>query len=192
MDHEVKFQNIFNTPIFHIVANKEDTSSIKKMYQWALAIEKRDKGITVSNKVNGYHSTINYDFKSIPELSLLQNNLSFLPQFGFASWWINTQHKGDYNVSHNHPDSDLSFIWYLTDNHNSLVFTNPVYEMSRSRLYVAFDKYPNNPFNLNYTWDCKAGDILVFPSDLVHYTNVHKKKEPRVCLSGNISMILDV
>ena len=47
--------------------SKEDMSSIKKMYQWALAIEKRDKGITVSNKVNGYHSTINYDFKSIHE-----------------------------------------------------------------------------------------------------------------------------
>ena len=191
-DFEVKFRDIFSTPVYHIVSNKQDTSSIKKMCQWALEIEKEDKGIVVSNKINGYHSTPSANYNTIPYIDLLQSKLNFLPQFGFINWWISIQHQGDYNVSHNHPDSDLSFIWYLTDNHNSLVFTNPVYEMSRSRLYVAFDKYPNNPFNLNYTWDCKAGDILVFPSDLVHYTNVHKKKEPRVCLSGNISMILDV
>ena len=68
-DFEVKFRDIFSTPVYHIVSNKQDTSSIKKMCQWALEIEKEDKGIVVSNKINGYHSTPSANYNTIPVLT---------------------------------------------------------------------------------------------------------------------------
>ena len=192
--------NIFTTPIWHIPVEKEEIPRIEELRKWALELEKTDKGEIKSNRNNTFHSTTNFDWYSIPHYNLLIKKLEFLPKFIFiGGWWINIQHKGDYTTQHIHPGSDLSFIWYLTDNHNSLVFDHSDYAMTRTRLYEAFKKANNNqhtdhnplfPSRMYYhwNWNCKAGDILVFPSDTLHGTDPHNKKEPRISLAGNIIM----
>ncbi len=182
---------LFPTPLWHIKAKVEDAADIEEMRKWAYTIEKADKGVVKSN-IGTYHSDYNRDFFNIPHLKLLQKKLEFFPKFVFKEWWINVQRKGEYNVTHNHPNCDLSFIWYLTDNYNSLCFSHSNYEMTRTNLYTAFKNVNNldnyNPFGLNHNIDCKAGDILVFPSDASHFVEQHKKRTPRISLAGNISM----
>ena len=182
--------NIFATPVWHIKVEKEDIPKIEELHEWALRLEKTDKGESRSNRNNCFHSTSNGDWNSIPHLNLLKEKLEFLPKFIFhKGWWINIQRNGGYNVAHTHPGSDLSFIWYLTDNYNSLVFNHSSYNMTRTRLYETFKKRNNNPFFwTHYNWNCSAGDILVFPSDTLHWTDSHNKTEPRISLAGNLAM----
>ena len=181
---------IFGTPLWHIPREETDYNVTETMKEWSLEWQKTDKGIKVSNQVNGYHSAGSENFNYLPCFYHLKDRLNFLPKFTFTSWWINIQNQGDYNASHNHPESDLSFIWYLTDNHNSLVFTKPDYEMTRRRLFMSFKNYNNNPFMLTWNWKCSAGDILVFPSDTLHHTLTHEKKELRISIAGNLNMII--
>ena len=182
--------DIFSTPIYHIFAKKEDESDLEHLRKWALNWEKQHKGVHKSNRMNGYHSTISKDFSTIPHFNRLITKIQSLPfeevKFTFLNWWINIQHRGDYNSPHNHPNSDLSFIWYLTDNYNSLIFDKLEYHMSRNRLYHAFKNSNNNPFNLEWTWKCGAGDLLIFPSDTLHHTTIHMHKKARICIAGNL------
>ena len=183
--------NIFSTPIYHITAKKEEESNIEHLRKWTLHWEKKYKGIEKSNRMNGYHSVPTTNFDVIPYYNLLVNKIQSLPlssgvQFTFLDWWINIQHRGDYNVSHNHPGSDLSFIWYLTNNYNSLVFCKPEYHMTRDNLYKAFKNMNNKPFDLEWTWQCSAGELLIFPSDLLHHTKIHMNKKARICIAGNL------
>ena len=184
--------NIFHTPIWHISAEKGDLPKIEELRQWALKLEKTDKGETKSNRKNTFHSVVSLDFSDMPHYNLLKKKLEFLPPFDFNGWWINVQHKEDYNIAHVHPLSDLSYIWYLTDNYNSLTFNQISYEMTRSRLYEAFKKVNPidefNPFLLNWKWKCDVGDLLVFPADTLHWTEPHIKRQRRISIAGNLTM----
>ena len=185
--------NIFSTPVYHVFGKKEEESDLEHLRKWALNWEKKyPQGVEKSNRLNGYHSVPTNDMSSIPHSDLLITKIQSLPfgefQFTFLNWWLNIQHRGSYNVSHNHPGSDLSFIWYLTDNYNSLVFCKPEYHMTRDNLYKAFKNMNNNPFDLEWTWQCSAGDLLIFPSDLLHHTKIHMNKKARICIAGNLSI----
>ena len=180
--------NIFQTPIWHIHVEKEDISKIEELRQWALRLEKTDKGEVRSNRKNTFHSVTTRDFSTMPHFDLLLKKLEFLPSFDFDGWWINVQRKGDYNVAHTHAGFDLSFIWYLTDNYSSLKFNGITYEGTRLRLYEAFKNEEFNPFVLDWQWKCNVGDLLVFPSDTLHYTEPHIKRQPRISIAGNLTM----
>ena len=179
--------DIFSTPIYHIQAEEKDYNDIESMRRWTLDWKKKDKGVQKTNK-GGYHSTTNTDINVIPYVKLLRDKLSFLPKFYFQNWWISIQNKGDYNASHNHGGSDLSFIWYLTDNHSTLVFNKPEYGLTRQRLYLAFKNHKNNSFCTAWNWKCNAGDIVVFPSDTLHHTESYQGRGNRICIAGNIEV----
>ena len=184
--------SIFPTPIWHKRVEEEELPKIEELRQWALRLEKTDKGEVRSNRKNTFHSVATRDFSTLPHFDLLKKKLEFLPSFDFDGWWINVQRKGDYNIAHTHPNSDIAFIWYLTDNYKSLVFNQSSYEMTRTRLYQAYKKMNHldefNPFLLNWRWKCNPGDLLVFPADLLHWTEPHTKRQPRICISGNLTM----
>ena len=182
INKDVSVRPIFSTPIFHIKGKEEEVKDLK---DWSIGWERKDTNREHSNR-GGYHSTTSKDFNLIPNINILKNKLNFLPEHTFGNWWINIQRKGNYNVTHNHPGADLSFIWYVTDNYNSLVFVNYQNEMMRNRLHAAFKN--NDLFEHKFTWDCNAGDLLVFPSDTLHYTKMHDFRTPRISISGNILM----
>ena len=181
MRQDVVLTNIFSTPVFHLTGKKEEVKGLK---DWALKWERKDHNKEEYSNRGGYHSTNNQDYNSIPNVSILKNKLGFLPEHTLGNWWINIQRKGDYNVTHNHPRSDLSFIWYVTDNYNSLVFVNYQNEMMRNRLLSAFKT--KDLFEYQFKWNCKAGDVLIFPSDTLHYTRMHDLRTPRISISGNL------
>ena len=98
---------------------------------------------------------------------------------------MNVNEKGDFNFQHTHPKSDLSGIWYLTDNNNSLVFIDPL-QHSRSNLYLAF---PELDIGEGVYVNAKAGEVLIFPSDLPHYVEPHSLDTTRVSVSFNMHLI---
>lgn len=155
-------------------------------YEWALSLQTSLPNINenLSSRKGGYQSKNSSDFSQIPSqfVEHIQKVFRDFPRFQFTNWWVNISNKGDYNTAHVHPGSDLSVIWYLTDNNNSLTIHNPM-SYSRSNLNIALPDI--NPDNISIS--AKAGDFLVFPGDVIHSVDQHELDTPRISLSLNMS-----
>jgi len=171
--------NIFQTPLWNIPGEVPSG-----MYEWCREYERDNPSVEISNK-GGYQSKSKYALDSIPfEYSdILKERLLFLPSFEFQNWWLNINYKGNYNIVHTHPLSDLAVIWYMTDNHGLLNIRNPLAH-GRWRLLEVLDGYILKEMSINAT----AGDIVVFPSDVAHEVNEHLLDDPRICLSFNLKL----
>ena len=152
-------------------------------YEWCLEMQRLNESVSNSN-IKGYHSPPSTDWDAFPYYKYFQDTLINLPPFTFDNWWVNVQKKGDFNMSHTHPGVDLAGIWFITDNNATTNFESPFYQ-SRSILYGL---WKNENLSLDSTFNCKAGDMLIFPSDLPHYVRPHMLDTPRISISFNISL----
>ena len=115
----------------------------------------------------------------------IRESFPFMKKVRMANWWLNVNEKGDFNFRHTHPKCDLSGIWYITDNNNTLVFEDPM-QHTRSNLYMAF---PELDIGEGVYVNAKAGEILIFPADLPHYVEPHPLDTQRVSVSFNMHLI---
>ena len=171
--------NIFQTPLW-IIPGEVPSG----MYEWCGEYQKNTECVEISNK-GGYQSEAKDGLDDIPfeYTDILREKLFFLPSFKFQNWWLNVNYKGNYNIVHTHPLSDLAVIWYMTDNHGLLNIRNPLAHQ-RWRLLEVLDNYILKDMNVN----ASAGDIVIFPSDIPHDVNEHMLDEPRICLSFNLKL----
>ena len=154
-------------------------------YEWALDYKEDNDNKQRSNR-GGYQSVAQtFDYLPFPFREHILNSFEFKDKIRPANWWLNVNEKGDFNFQHTHPKSDLSGIWYLTDNNNSLVFIDPL-QHSRSNLYLAF---PELDIGEGVYVNAKAGEVLIFPSDLPHYVEPHSLDTTRVSVSFNMHLI---
>ena len=154
-------------------------------YESALDYKEDNDNKQRSNR-GGYQSVAQtFDYLPLPFREHILDSLTFKDKIRPANWWLNVNEKGDFNFQHTHPKSDLSGIWYLTDNNNSLVFIDPL-QHSRSNLYLAF---PELDIGEGVYVNAKAGEVLIFPSDLPHYVEPHSLDTTRVSVSFNMHLI---
>ena len=162
--------SLFETPVWHF-----EGDLAKGAYDWALKIQKNTEGVHRSN-VGGYQSISTHDWTDMKYDQHIIQRLDCLPKFQFANWWLNINKKGDSNDYHTHPDSMLSGVWYITDNYGSIEFQHP---LLHNRNGILEDG--QGSINLH----CTAGDMLVFPSDLVHRVYPHTENNLRISVSFN-------
>ena len=93
-------------------------------------------------------------------------------------WWYNINAKGDWNLPHVHPITDLALVLYLTDTDMELTFMNPYHH---TRLNLDGHKQYNAP-KLN------KGDIIIFPADLPHFVMPNQNDIDRISLSMNLQL----
>jgi len=171
----MSFTSLYPTPIWHLNKNKEHPSD---SLSWALSIEK-ETSASISNK-GGFQSLGETSFDKFPFFEYIKEKLSFLPPVEYGNWWVNINRKGNYNIAHTHPGTDLSVVWYLTNNFSSPIrFISP-FQYERSKLYALMGLHSEHIFK------CDVGDILVFPGDLMHYVEQNESDEPRVTVSFNL------
>ena len=180
----MEFGICFATPLWK-VENNLSTEQLTELQEWALQHEKDNESLRVSNK-GGYHGPFSNKFDQIPALKLVLEQLEFLPRFAMKEWWVNINRKGNFNNAHIHAGYDLSLIWYLTDNNHSLRLEHPL-AYSRDSFERAFGDDPF--YNTWATFDCKAGDIIIFPSDIMHSVAPHELDTPRISIAMNISFL---
>tara|TARA_B100000902_G_scaffold346688_1_gene353541 strand:+ start:375 stop:899 length:525 start_codon:yes stop_codon:yes gene_type:complete len=168
---------IFGTPLWVIHGEVP-----KGMYEWTREYQRNNLPRKVSNR-GGYQSNACDGLDNIPfeYCEILEDKLRFLPRFDFDNWWLNINYKGNYNIVHTHPCTDLAVIWYMTDNHGLLNIRNPLAH-TRWKLIEKF----NQQHDMSIT--ASAGDIVVFPADIEHSVEEHTLSKPRVCLSFNIKL----
>tara|TARA_B100000131_G_scaffold319246_1_gene364753 strand:- start:393 stop:992 length:600 start_codon:yes stop_codon:yes gene_type:complete len=94
--------------------------------------------------------------------------------------WRNRYGEHDYQDPHIHPNSQWSFIVYETVERSRTSFFNPSMGMIQNQLGNCHGAFP-----LDYKPDLKKGDIIIFPSFLMHSVN---SGQVGTTISGNIYM----
>ena len=175
----------FGSPIWRAY-----TPPQRNAYEWAMDYKEDNENQRRSNR-GGYQS-IARSFDYLPPfyaehifktLKILLKTESRGIDFQLGEWWLNVSKKGNFNRYHTHPRADLSGIWYITDNNNTLAFLDPL-SHGRYALYKAFDDMGEG-----ITVNAKAGEIVLFPSDLPHYVEPHPLDTLRVSVSFNMYLI---
>jgi uncharacterized protein (TIGR02466 family) len=172
---------LFGTPLWHF----RETLP-KSAYQWAIRYAKKNPESVVKSNRGGYQS-IQQSIDVLPYKDYLYKTLidNFHPfeEFRIDGWWLNINERGNYNIPHTHPATDLAGIWYITDNEGLLYFQDPLIT-TRSNIYERI--YSNWNETCNKSMRCSAGDILIFPSDVPHSVEEHKLNTPRISVSFNM------
>ena len=154
-------------------------------FEWAMDYKEDNDNKQRSNR-GGYQSVAQtFEYLPFPFINNIRESFPFMKNVRMANWWLNVNEKGDFNFRHTHPKCDLSGIWYITDNNNTLVFEDPM-QHTRSNLYMAF---PELDIGEGVYVNAKAGEILIFPSDLPHYVEPHLLDTQRVSVSFNMHLI---
>ena len=174
--------SLFSTPVWHIKDGAPQLL-VEDLYKNAYQCRDNIKGVEISN-VKGYQSPFfNWEqfhpegrryITSIVD-DILKDNIC--KQFKVEGWWYNINPKGAFNNPHTHPYSDLALIFYLTDNYKCLRIINPFAHL-RPKLGISQNK----------VIDAKKGDIIIFPSDIIHFVTPNNEETDRVCVSMNITL----
>ena len=154
--------------------------------EWAFKYQKENPNSNKLSNRGGYqsHQKPWEEFKYSNHVNqIISTGLPSSEEFWVTGWWLNINSKGDYNLPHSHPGSDLSGIWYITDNEGLLYFQDPSMH-TRQILYARmFSKWGEaSSKNMN----CSAGTLLLFPSDLNHRVEEHILDTPRISVSFNM------
>ena len=84
--------------------------------------------------------------------------------------WFQKYEKGSYHGWHNHPGSDLSFVYFLELPENSTPTT--IFLPESGEEYI-----PSG---------VEEGDVIVFPSNMYHKSSVNKSTEPKISIVFNL------
>ena len=94
--------------------------------------------------------------------------------------WRNRYREHDYQDPHIHPNSQWSFIVYETVENSRTSFFNPSMGLIQNQLGNCSGAFP-----LDYKPNLKKGDIIIFPSFLMHSVN---SGQVGTTISGNVYM----
>ena len=178
----------------------EDFSSIQDdIIDWCYSVKENNPGRKVSNKggwqsiayLEGEENSKVKDYLLGKIAESLQQLLSPEKCQGFrvSSVWININGKNAYNEMHDHPNCNLSGVFWIKTPKDSgrFTFENPnafaqsyVIDGTLDEVQQTF----NNQSKLSY--DPLEGHIIIFPSNLRHSVEVNQSDEDRISISFNI------
>ena len=96
--------------------------------------------------------------------------------------WLNKSKKGESHHEHVHPNSMVSGVWYPAI-HEQLP---PIQFRSRGQRDVALQTTKYNTFNsATFMLPMKAGEMIIFPSNLSHSVPANQSDEERISLAFN-------
>ena len=106
--------------------------------------------------------------------------------------WVNVNEYGHSNQAHHHANCVLSGVFYAHTEYNeqagSIVFKHPASDlMAYNWANIQKGEYiPEN--SLNWRFDCKPGDLIIFPSWLIHHVQPNLALNyKRISISFNLS-----
>lgn len=96
--------------------------------------------------------------------------------------WLNYQTQDQFHHMHDHPNSIVSGVFYIkTDEKDSVSFHKRIYET------VLLDKTSLNAFNANdINTSIRMGDLIMFPSSLLHSVSKKETNNERISLAFNV------
>ena len=187
-------QDIFKIPLYHVQLSLDTKNLQSFCYEW-----KKNNPGTVRSNVGGYHS--NFLPKDNPNIQPLiqeieQHSTAFANDFinknpqKVGSLWININRYKDSNISHVHPSSTLSGVYYIKTppDCGNITFEHPAIDiLSYYNENLAHDSW--NRYNA-VTMEYKSMEnvLYIFPSWVRH--SVPPSQNPtgdRISISFNTS-----
>jgi uncharacterized protein (TIGR02466 family) len=165
-----------------------------------------DKALSVKNNYQQTHgwqcntySSIetDYDVKEDPLFSDLVNECGFhvnefAKQYGaqnkklfLVGSWVNVAETNNYQEYHMHSKSHFSLCYYVNtpDNCGEIVFKS--HDADKDMFPLPKNDNLTLPNHKSFSVEPKAGNIILFRSNLLHMVKANLSKEPRISISMN-------
>lgn len=190
----------WGTPVWFYDISPEDIDT-NILEQECYEVMKKEKGVVKSN-INGWQSnsftSIREDTPTINKLIklVMYKALFVFEDYGirsdhkcvFNNAWININKKGASNVTHIHPESIISAVFYIKCNINSgkLYLENDLAKSFINNLFLKRDNLYSYD-NIEYT--LVKGRLIFFPSWVPHGVRINESDEDRISIAFNIGRI---
>lgn len=194
---------LFPTPVARIPASPENYDSVQSEIQSAIKIiEETNDSTSVSYLYKGTKETEiskkTYDFiekyncKNL-KARILEAAEEYMNCIGWQgprtiilkNSWINIADKDDQHGHHCHPGYSISGVYYyrVSEKQGSISFNNP----NPAMMYCQFPQGRLCPATVDIVPD--DGDILLFPSWLMHATRKNNIHDKRISIAFNVDYI---
>lgn len=192
MEFKVFEQLWFATPVWECPVIDIDNKSIK---EYCLKVRKEKPGVIISNR-GGWHS--DELITPLPQsLETLFNDLTeFVNDVGFrytgindlqlGNFWININNHHDYNLAHDHQNSILSGVYYVSvpkDNMGDLVLERG--DNAEYFLIGNFKKEETMANALAVAKPAKESTFYLFPSWVKHRVERNESNDERISIAFN-------
>ena len=209
MEKEATINSLFGETIYfaHIINNDEDTAkhveSFVKEKPGRTAATTDVKGNTHFTDLEEAKDNLHKDKKYNKLFKEIGTNINaFLTAKGYSNdkfdahitkAWATYTVKNQHIASHKHTASHFSFVYYVrNDDMGNIRFEKEL--ASQTGLFIPpTDQYIVNwnQFNFSsYIFPVKTGNFIIFPSGLLHYTEINTKEEARISISGDILLTM--
>jgi len=166
--------DIFPTPLWHIEGAPQQL--IDELYQGAYRFKERCPSENRSNE--GGYQTPPFIWKEFhPQgIEYINKVVGDIFKFKVESWWYNINNQGHWNTPHTHQYCDIALVWYITDSDGllQLMTPHPQRKIGYSGDHISID--------------ANKGDIIMFPSDIIHYVLPNKREKDRISISMNLQL----
>ena len=185
---ESSINSIFSTPIYFSKLDRELSSEELSFIDNTKPKTYKNEGNITSND---NHILNNIEFKDLKEnldlriqdyfdkvISPANNITPYITQS-----WLNYTEKNQYHHKHEHPNSLVSGVFYINCNEDfdKIKFFNEKYQTI---------KLETKNFNLwnsvSWWFPVKTGDIILFPSSLMHMVETKEGDNTRISLAFNV------
>ena len=126
----------------------------------------------------------------VPSIELFLEHIGAKKSVKLLDIWKNTYNKDGFQEIHDHVDNEvqLSGCIFLEDQTKD---TSRFYFYNRHNTELVMWKEIMNDQTLNHSWspNIKAGDIIFFPSYMLHGVTPHKLRKPRTTISFNLKFV---
>lgn len=197
----MKVTPLFSTPLLHTHIGKIDPITL----EWIKRLDYPDQSVAVvpgdqTPQINRGFNMLNHPkLKNIKE-SIWNVAEHFVYEvldvkkehkFKFTTSWVNRVRKGEYLDPHTHPNSLLSGVYYLdvADTSAPITFRKNIQHLNlfSDAIRPNFNENNFNQFNTDkVTVYPVSGDILMFPSHLLHSVDTSDDVNDRYSLAFNV------
>jgi len=101
--------------------------------------------------------------------------------------WANVLRRGNYNRVHNHPGMSWSGVYYVCLGGEPGSEADGLIEFVDPRGGANMVVTPGRPFDQKVRVRPRAGELILFPSWLLHYVNPYEGADVRISIAFNIS-----
>jgi len=192
MEFTVKEKLLWSTPVWECPVSGVDNTPIK---EYCLRVKKQKPGVTISNR-GGWHSQ-ELIFPVVQELELLFKNISIfindvcavytgINTLVLGNWWININGKGDYNTPHNHQNSILSGVYYVSVPDKNM--GDLVLHREDASEYFLTNRIKRRDSLINTSiesYSAEESKFILFPSWTRHSVNRNESAKERISIAFN-------
>jgi len=186
--------------LLHVAEIKDFDSLKENLILWIKSYQSTQNNHQVSGR-NAWQSPTNFfrkeksffKYKLMIEksISIIINSFT-VKKYKITNMWININGPGGYNVSHTHPDSHLSGVFWISAPKNCgvLRFESPNH-FTQYEIIKSYSENIKQSLNLYHDFwlEPSEGKLIIFPSDIRHFVETNQSNDDRISISFNISFV---